>query len=117
MCVANYSENAIFEAIHNICPALYRNFLLDFFVFDILGNRDIHPCLTGTDSDKRGSLEYFVRRLEKSSEFRCHTGCINTVRWNSNGSLCVSGSDDCLLGVFRPVPHYQQEAKLLKLII
>lgn len=58
-------------------------------------------------------MEYLVRRLEKSAEFKCHTGCINTVRWNSSGTLAVSGSDDCQLGVFRPQPHYQQEAKLI----
>ncbi len=26
---------------------------------------------------------------------------MNTVRWNSNGSLIVSGSDDCHLGIWK----------------
>lgn len=36
----------------------------------------------------------FIRRLSLERELEAHQGCVNTIAWNSKGSLLVSGSDD-----------------------
>lgn len=46
----------------------------------------IDPALQGHDS--------FVRRLRCESVLDGHAGCVNHLRWNRNGSLLASGSDD-----------------------
>eukprot|EP01071_Lankesteria_metandrocarpae_P009423 Lankesteria_metandrocarpae@DN5193_c1_g1_i1.p2 len=40
------------------------------------------------------SADNFVGRLILKDELKSHTGCVNTINWNSSGSLAVSGSDD-----------------------
>eukprot|EP00466_Bigelowiella_natans_P008846 jgi/Bigna1/139121/aug1.48_g13829 len=50
-----------------------------------------------------GSHECFVRRLLLDSELQPeHGGCVNTIRWNSQGNLLVSGSDDTCLHIYNP---------------
>ncbi|KAH8273271.1 hypothetical protein KR018_001661 [Drosophila ironensis] len=41
----------------------------------------------------RNSLS-FVQRMGLLHTFNLHNGCVNTVNWNGNGTLLVSGSDD-----------------------
>ena len=59
-------------------------------------------------------MESFVDRLQESvSPLKCHTGCVNTVRWNHNGTKIVSGSDDTYLGIWRINFQFQGESKLI----
>lgn len=39
----------------------------------------------------------FVSNLYLKSELTKHGGCVNTIQWNSEGTLLVTGSDDCFL--------------------
>lgn len=41
----------------------------------------------------------FIKRLEYISIQR-HSGCVNTVQWNHEGTLLVSGSDDCYVCIY-----------------
>lgn len=42
-----------------------------------------------------------VRRLSLERELEGHTGCVNTIAWNSMGSLLISGSDDTQINIWR----------------
>ncbi|KAL8261506.1 hypothetical protein R6Q59_025555 [Mikania micrantha] len=42
----------------------------------------------------------FVRRLSLERELEGHRGCVNTIDWNSNGSLLISGSDDTCVNIW-----------------
>lgn len=46
------------------------------------------------------STKNFVQRLTRWKVLEGHDGCVNTVAWNENGSLLLSGSDDYLLNVY-----------------
>eukprot|EP00741_Cyanophora_paradoxa_P012455 tig00020610_g12034.t1 len=41
-----------------------------------------------------------IRRLTMQKELESHTGCVNTVVWNSDGGLLVSGSDDTRIKIW-----------------
>ncbi|KAM7514516.1 hypothetical protein LguiA_004099 [Lonicera macranthoides] len=41
-----------------------------------------------------------VQRLSHERELEGHQGCVNTVAWNSKGSLLISGSDDTRINVW-----------------
>ncbi|PWA91319.1 Tetratricopeptide-like helical [Artemisia annua] len=67
-------------------------------------------CVTGTHKflwiliicfvmlqDQNHSLQFhssFIKRLSLERELEAHQGCVNTIAWNSKGSLLISGSDD-----------------------
>ncbi|KAL9245565.1 hypothetical protein vseg_019201 [Gypsophila vaccaria] len=42
-----------------------------------------------------------VQRLSLERELEGHMGCVNTIAWNSAGSLLVSGSDDTRINIWR----------------
>ncbi|XP_010675524.2 protein ALTERED SEED GERMINATION 2 [Beta vulgaris subsp. vulgaris] len=42
-----------------------------------------------------------VRRLALERELEGHIGCVNTIAWNSIGSLLISGSDDTRINIWR----------------
>ncbi|GAB4844926.1 Protein ALTERED SEED GERMINATION 2 [Ancistrocladus abbreviatus] len=42
-----------------------------------------------------------VRRLSLESELEAHQGCVNTIAWNSKGSLLISGSDDTRINIWK----------------
>ncbi|BFZ24958.1 hypothetical protein BsWGS_27997 [Bradybaena similaris] len=48
-----------------------------------------------------GSL-YFLQRLKLDKTISVHDGCVNTICWNDNGSLILSGSDDQQLAITDP---------------
>lgn len=89
----------------------YQLILYLHFIF--IGSRDRYPRYWGESSVKLGGLETFVNRLEQSKLLKCHNGCVNTVRWNANGTKIVSGSDDTYLGIWRINFQYQGESKLI----
>jgi WD40 repeat protein len=39
--------------------------------------------------------ESLARKLELSAVLNGHTGCVNRLAWNQDGSLLASASDDC----------------------
>jgi WD40 repeat protein len=39
--------------------------------------------------------EFLARKLELSAVLNGHTGCVNRLAWNQDGSLLASASDDC----------------------
>ncbi|GAB2216862.1 hypothetical protein Drorol1_Dr00000009, partial [Drosera rotundifolia] len=41
-----------------------------------------------------------VRRLLLERELEGHQGCVNTIAWNSKGSLLISGSDDTRINIW-----------------
>ncbi|CAH9129903.1 unnamed protein product [Cuscuta epithymum] len=41
-----------------------------------------------------------VRRLSLERELEGHQGCVNTISWNSRGSLLISGSDDTRINIW-----------------
>lgn len=41
-----------------------------------------------------------LRRLTQEAELEGHQGCVNTVAWNSRGSLLISGSDDTRINIW-----------------
>ncbi|GMH00218.1 hypothetical protein Nepgr_002057 [Nepenthes gracilis] len=41
-----------------------------------------------------------VRRLSLERELEGHQGCVNTIAWNSQGSLLISGSDDTRVNIW-----------------
>ncbi|PKI73546.1 hypothetical protein CRG98_006127 [Punica granatum] len=41
-----------------------------------------------------------VRRLSLEKELEGHHGCVNTIAWNSRGSLLISGSDDTQINIW-----------------
>ena len=42
----------------------------------------------------------FLSRLTPMKTYEEHTGCVNTLHWNSQGTLLLSGSDDCRVCVW-----------------
>ncbi|KAF5740169.1 WD and tetratricopeptide repeats protein 1 isoform X1 [Tripterygium wilfordii] len=42
----------------------------------------------------------FIRRLSQETELEGHQGCVNSVAWNSKGSLLISGSDDTQMNIW-----------------
>uniref|UniRef100_A0A6N2LZ32 Uncharacterized protein n=1 Tax=Salix viminalis TaxID=40686 RepID=A0A6N2LZ32_SALVM len=41
-----------------------------------------------------------VRRLSQERELEGHQGCVNSIAWNSKGSLLISGSDDTRMNIW-----------------
>nr|GLL48120.1 WD and tetratricopeptide repeats protein 1-like isoform X1 [Ipomoea trifida] len=46
-----------------------------------------------------------VRRLSLERELEGHQGCVNTIAWNSRGSLLISGSDDTKMNIWNYSNH------------
>ncbi|KAK1554014.1 hypothetical protein Q3G72_006646 [Acer saccharum] len=59
--------------------------------------------LTNTRYDVNLSLQTnssLIRRLSQERELEGHQGCVNTISWNSKGSLLISGSDDTRINIW-----------------
>jgi len=39
----------------------------------------------------------WIKRLYLTKKLEEHRGCVNTIQWNADGNLLVTGSDDCKL--------------------
>jgi WD repeat-containing protein 42A len=50
----------------------------------------------------------FVSRLHLAKRLDGHRGCVNSIHWNAEGTLLITGSDDCKLNIYSPGPHYKQ---------
>ncbi|KAI4366549.1 hypothetical protein MLD38_022412 [Melastoma candidum] len=65
---------------------------------DLLHGRLIrHPHATTRSLQVHSSL---IQRLCLEKELEGHRGCVNTISWNSKGSLLISGSDDYRINVW-----------------
>ncbi|GAA0158460.1 ubiquitin-protein ligase [Lithospermum erythrorhizon] len=63
----------------------------------------IHNRTLNTHHDFSRSLQIhssLVRRLSLERELEGHQGCVNTIAWNSKGSLLISGSDDQRINIW-----------------
>ncbi|KAL5777330.1 hypothetical protein ACOSP7_010256 [Xanthoceras sorbifolium] len=72
---------------------------LDGNIYNLLESR-----LTDTRYDANLSLQThssLIRRLSQERELEGHQGCVNTISWNSKGSLLISGSDDTQINIWR----------------
>ncbi|VFQ79017.1 unnamed protein product [Cuscuta campestris] len=53
------------------------------------------------DNDHRFQMHSsMVRKLSLERELEGHQGCVNTIAWNSRGSLLISGSDDTRMNIW-----------------
>ncbi|KAI8116731.1 DDB1- and CUL4-associated factor 6 [Lucilia cuprina] len=73
-------------------------------VFRSILQRDyIEPRLTQRNliASTKDSLDY-VQRLGLLCRLPVHSGCVNTIHWNSTGEYLISGSDDQFIAVTNP---------------
>ncbi|XP_031392600.1 WD and tetratricopeptide repeats protein 1 isoform X2 [Punica granatum] len=67
-------------------------------VFNLVDSRTIDSRHdVNRDLQMHSSL---VRRLSLEKELEGHHGCVNTIAWNSRGSLLISGSDDTQINIW-----------------
>ncbi|KAK9271061.1 hypothetical protein L1049_026650 [Liquidambar formosana] len=62
----------------------------------------------GTVSDVNHNFRMhssLLRRLTQEKELEGHQGCVNTIAWNSKGSLLISGSDDTRINIWSYPSH------------
>lgn len=67
-------------------------------ITDFIDSRTLH-----VRPDINQSLQLhssFIRRLSLERELEAHQGCVNTIAWNSKGSLLISGSDDTHINIW-----------------
>ncbi|KAJ9146499.1 hypothetical protein P3X46_028758 [Hevea brasiliensis] len=67
-------------------------------ICNLLGSRYFHAR-----HDINHSLQMhssLIRRLSQENELEGHQGCVNTIAWNSTGSLLISGSDDTRMNIW-----------------
>ncbi|KAK9109350.1 hypothetical protein Sjap_017410 [Stephania japonica] len=57
-------------------------------------NRELGEVVPRTFANRFGSSQDLVRRLEQYRNLQKHRGCVNTVSFNAEGDILVSGSDD-----------------------
>nr|CAB3496849.1 unnamed protein product [Digitaria exilis] len=70
----------------------------DGSVTDLLDARSLHGS---HDIKKRMQFHSsLVQKLALEKEMEGHTGCVNAIAWNSNGSLLISGSDDTRINIW-----------------
>ncbi|XP_012160396.1 DDB1- and CUL4-associated factor 6 [Ceratitis capitata] len=77
-------------------------------VFRSVYNQSMHSTRAATNSyiaSTKDSLDY-VQRLGLMSRLHVHSGCVNTVCWNSSGEYLLSGSDDQCVAITNP--HSQE---------
>ncbi|KAG2554212.1 hypothetical protein PVAP13_9KG648500 [Panicum virgatum] len=70
----------------------------DGSVTDLLDARSLHGS---REIRKRVQFHSsLVQKLALEKEMEGHTGCVNAIAWNSNGSLLISGSDDTKINIW-----------------
>ncbi|KAA8535961.1 hypothetical protein F0562_028439 [Nyssa sinensis] len=66
---------------------------LDKAIVDVW-QREVGELSTRTFAHRLGASEDLVLRLDIFRKLEKHTGCVNTVSFNADGDILVSGSDD-----------------------
>lgn len=70
-------------------------------LFEFVETRAVTRLSNHSCTQWRASCSTLVNRLRITSALRDHYGCVNTLGWNAEGSMLVSGSDDCRICVWR----------------
>lgn len=65
-------------------------------ITNLIDSRTLHDSKASTFK-MHSSL---LRRLSLQAELQGHQGCVNTIAWNSKGSLLLSGSDDQRINIW-----------------
>eukprot|EP00757_Euglenozoa_sp_SAG-D1_P019340 gene19340-7_t len=65
----------------------------------INGNR--RDCVVSTFQRRLQSVTPIMKDLKLQQKVEGHTGCVNCVAWSEDGGLLCSGSDDCLINIWR----------------
>ncbi|XP_026456789.1 WD and tetratricopeptide repeats protein 1-like [Papaver somniferum] len=79
-------------------PSTLMTNFSDGNIIDFIDSRNVE---IRNDIDYRLQMHSsLVRRLSFERELEGHQGCVNSVAWNSSGSLLVSGSDDALINIW-----------------
>ncbi|KMZ63696.1 hypothetical protein ZOSMA_3G01800 [Zostera marina] len=66
---------------------------------DLLENRRIEASIPSFNN-RFQMHSSMIQRLALENELEGHQGCVNTITWNSTGSLLVSGSDDTQINIW-----------------
>ncbi|CAI9293559.1 unnamed protein product [Lactuca saligna] len=78
----------------------HGEYLGKYVAVKILRSEHLNDATLGNEfshKDINHSLQMhssFIRRLYLERELEAHQGCVNTIAWNSKGSLLIFGSDD-----------------------
>ncbi|BFG19391.1 hypothetical protein CerSpe_056640 [Prunus speciosa] len=67
-------------------------------IHDLIESRYVDVRNNGNHSLQMHSS--LVRRLSQERELEGHQGCVNSIAWNSRGSLLISGSDDTRINIW-----------------
>jgi len=54
----------------------------------------------------------FVNKLKIAKELDEHSGCVNSIEWNHDGSLVITGSDDCTVNIWSAANKYKLETTI-----
>ena len=57
------------------------------------------------------STRSWVERFQLTSVLSGHQGCVNSIRWSSDGGLLISGSDDRMLHLWRLGPRLSESVR------
>ena len=61
-----------------------------------------HSQLIGRRRLTQWNMSSVVRRLKLVRQLSSHSGCVNTIQFDTTGNLLLSGSDDKMLKIFDP---------------
>ena len=61
-----------------------------------------HSQLIGRRYLSQWNTSSIVRRLKLVRQLSSHSGCVNTIQFDTTGNLLLSGSDDKMLKIFDP---------------
>ncbi|XP_055911953.1 DDB1- and CUL4-associated factor 6-like [Eupeodes corollae] len=73
-------------------------------VFRDIYNKELYPSKRARlnfVNNSKDSLDY-LQRLSLQCRLLVHSGCVNSLSWNSTGEYLLSGSDDQFIGVTNP---------------
>lgn len=88
---------------------LSRSSLDSLGIYKLLAERELRGTGLAIDSALQGHAS-FVTRLACESVLEGHRGCVNHLRWNRNGKLLASGSDDHQVIVWDYATRKKREA-------
>ena len=63
--------------------------------------RDKRLCFSAYPQRGFDAFAQAIPRMAPCGAFSYHRGCVNSIRWNRDGTLLVSGSDDTTIGLWK----------------
>ncbi|PNY10958.1 WD and tetratricopeptide repeats protein 1-like, partial [Trifolium pratense] len=92
-------DSATLRIAHTVASTMDSVPYFDGNIHNILDTRHLlHPRHDVNQSLQTHSS--LIRRLSQEKELEGHLGCVNTIAWNSKGSLLISGSDDTRMNIW-----------------